>query len=130
MVGVPEETPATVRDTINLNRLIKPDFMQVTAFYPYPLTALGDLCFARGLVDKNYEDSYMERSVLNLPTISPRQIERAVKNFKFNVYWAYNKQKAIGEKIENAKKYIVKNPFLHQLARLIYFPIKLLKNNK
>ncbi|MDD2753532.1 MAG: radical SAM protein [Candidatus Portnoybacteria bacterium] len=120
MIGVPEETSATIADTVKLNQEIRPDFMQVTAFYPYPLTVLGELCSAKGYIGGDSEDSYMEKSALTLPTISRREIERAVRNFKFNVYWAYNKKKALAEIGERLKKRVIKNPVLHQLAKWGY----------
>ncbi|MBU1895919.1 radical SAM protein [Patescibacteria group bacterium] len=127
MIGVPGETMDTVKESVDLNLKIKPDFMQVTAFYPYPGTVLGDLCFAKNLVGEEYEDSYMDKSILNLTTITKKEIEKSVKSFKFKIYWQYNKKMALQEKKLQLIKYIVSKPFLHYLARLIYKPIKLLK---
>ncbi len=129
IIGVPGETKKTIQETINLNKRVKPSFMQVTAFYPYPMTFLGDLCFEKGYVGKEYEDSYMEKSVLRLPTISAKEIERAVKNFKFKVYWSYDKKKAIKEKFLNIRKFIIKTPILYLLAKTAYRPIKFIKKN-
>ncbi len=127
IIGVPGETPETIRDAVNLNHQIRPDFMQVTSFYPYPGTTLGDLCFAKGYVDKDYEDSYFEKSVLKLPTISRDQIEKAVRDFKFNVYWAYDKKRALGEKWLQIKKAIISRPKLYRLAKIAYAPVKIIK---
>lgn len=129
MIGVPNETPETVRKTINLNRRIRPDFMQVTAFYPYIGTVLGEKCFERGYIEKDYEDSYKKKTILRLPTISRRGIEKSVRNFKFNVYWDYNKRKALREKRFQIKDFIIKNfiikqPAVHYLAKKIYKLIK------
>lgn len=128
IIGVPGETKETIKATVELNRMIKPDFMQVTAFYPYPMTTLGDLSFEKGYVGKDFEDSYMKKSILKLPTISNYDVERAVKNFKFDVYWSYDKKKALKEKMYQLKKYIIDSPFLHYLARIVYKPIKIIKN--
>lgn len=127
IIGAPGETPETVRETVNLNKKIQPDFMQVTAFYPYPMTVLGDLCFKKGYIDKDYEYSYMEKTILKLPTISKGEIENSVKNFKFNVYWSYNKRMALLEKWLQAKKFIIRHPILHKLAKIVYGPFKLIK---
>ncbi len=120
IIGVPNETLETVKATIDLNRQIKPDFMQVTAFYPYPDTILGKLCIEKGYIEKESEDSYMEKSILKLPTISSQEIENAIKNFKFKVYLPYDKRKALREKWYQMKGYIIKQPLLHYLARRFY----------
>jgi len=127
MIGVPGETPESIRKTINLNRIVKPDFLQVTAFYPYPDTILGEMCFVKGFLSKEQADSYMNESILNLPTISKKEIEKAVKNFKFKVYWEYNKKMALKEKRAEVKKIIIDQPSLHFLAKKIYQLIKFLK---
>ena len=127
IVGVPGETKETIKTTIELNREIKPDFMQITAYYPYKTTSLGEICFKKGYVEKTNEDSYMEKSVLRLPTISKREIERAVKNFKFNVYISYDKKKALKEKLNQFKKFIIKNPIIYPVAKFFYQPIKFIK---
>lgn len=127
MIGAPGETRETIMETINLNRKIKPNFMQITAFYPYPDTILGEQCLKNGYIEKEYEDSYMEKSILRLPTISRREIEKSIKNFKFKVYWGYNKKKALFEKWFQIKLFIVKQPVLHYLAKKFYKPLKFFK---
>jgi radical SAM superfamily enzyme YgiQ (UPF0313 family) len=127
IIGVPGETTETIKATIRLNRIIKPDFMQVTAFYPYSGTVLGDLCLKKGYIAKKREDSYMEKSTLELPTISKFDIEKSVKNFKFKVYWHYNKKRALQEKLFQLRKFIIKQPALHRVAKFIYRPFKFAK---
>jgi len=120
MVGVPGETLQTIKETIDLNAKIKPDFMQVTIFFPYRGTVLGDMCFEKGYVDGHLEDSYMEKSSLRLPGISRRQIEWAAKSFKFRVYWQYDKKKAWKELILKIKLFILSNHILHLIIRKVY----------
>lgn len=128
IIGVPGETRKTIKATLDLNRMIRPDFMQVTAFYPYPMTLLGDLCFEKGYVGRDFEDSYMKKSILKLPTISSKEVEKAVKNFKFDVYWSYDKKKALKEKILQMKMFIINNSPLHFAAKVAYKPVKMIKN--
>jgi radical SAM superfamily enzyme YgiQ (UPF0313 family) len=120
MLGVPGETAATIQDTIELNRRIRPDVMQVTTFYPYEHTELGEMCFKNGYVEKTHEDHYMEKSILKLPTISARAVEAAVKNFKFNVYWGYDKRRAMKEKTEQMKASLLANPIIYRAAKRAY----------
>ena len=98
MVGIPGETKKTIQETVNLNVRLKPDFMQVTVFYPYLGTVLGDRCLKEGLIKNGFADSYMTESILSLPTISKKEIERAAKSFKFDVYKHYDIKKAAAEK--------------------------------
>lgn len=120
MIGIPGETKETIQETINLNVLLKPDFMQVTIFYPYFGTSLGEYSFKMGLIGDNSADSYMKESILKLPTISKKEIEKAAKNFKFNVYRRYDMKKAIWVKKEQAKDLIISNPSFKFFARPVY----------
>ncbi len=128
MIGVPGETPETVRATVDLNTKIRPDRMQVTAFYPYPHTILGELCQERGYIERDHEDSYMKKSTLKLPTISKKQIEKFVKNFKFLVYWRYDKRIALIEKWLQFRESFLSNKFFHYFLKRIYKLVILLKN--
>ncbi len=120
MVGVPGETRQTIKETIDLNAAIKPDLMQVTIFFPYRGTVLGDLCFQQGYVSEHLADTYMEKSSLRLPGISRRAIEWAARSFKFRVYWRYDKKKAWQEIVFIIKKFILSNRTLHALARKVH----------
>lgn len=108
MVGIPGETKKTIRETVELNVKLRPDFMQITVFYPYLGTTLGDRCLREGLIKNDFADSYMTESVLDLPTISQKEIERAAKNFKFDVYKHYDIKKAAQEKKAQLKGFIKK----------------------
>lgn len=120
MIGIPGETKKTIQETINLNAKIKPDFMQVTAFYPYPETLLGQKCIEQGLITKDHIDSYMDESVLELPGLSSNQIKKAVRNFEYNVYRQYNVKRAIQEKMRSIKKFIISTPLLYKIGKPIY----------
>lgn len=50
MVGLPYKNRRMVFDTINLNRKVKPDAIQVTMFYPFPGTKLRDICKQEGFI--------------------------------------------------------------------------------
>jgi len=124
MIGIPGETKETIQETINLNAKIKPDFMQVTAFYPYPETLLGQKCVEQGLITKDHIDSYMDESVLELPGLSSSQIKKEVRNFTYNVYKQYDKKKAVKEKIKQIKGFVISTPLLYKISRPIYRLIK------
>lgn len=128
MVGIPGETKKTIQDTIKLNTRIKPDFMQITIFYPYIGTILGDRCIKEGFISSISADSYMKTSILNLPTISKKEIERAARNFKFDVYKHYDIKKALMVKIEQFQESILSKPLLKSILKTVYNAI--FKKNK
>ncbi len=124
MIGVPGETKETIKETINLNAQVKPTFMQVTAFYPYLGTLLGQKCIDEGLIGSYRVDSYMEESILSLPNLSAKDIKRAVKNFQFNVYKSYSIGRALLEKKRHLKGFITSKPFLVKIIKPVYKLIK------
>jgi radical SAM superfamily enzyme YgiQ (UPF0313 family) len=82
MVGLPDETPSLIRDTIALNKQIKPNHIQVSVFYPYPGTDLYKLCQEKGYLTEEERTSFFSnRSVLRMPTISTKEIARYYKKF-------------------------------------------------
>ncbi|MDP2939816.1 MAG: radical SAM protein [Candidatus Omnitrophota bacterium] len=50
MVGLPTETAQQMRETYELNKIIKPDGAIVSIFYPYPKTELADFCLENKLI--------------------------------------------------------------------------------
>jgi radical SAM superfamily enzyme YgiQ (UPF0313 family) len=73
MIGLPHETPAMAEETVRLNEALDPDRLQVTVFYPFPGTALHDLCRAHGWLSGRTKTSFLAgRSTLDLPKF-PRQ---------------------------------------------------------
>ncbi|MDH4027465.1 MAG: B12-binding domain-containing radical SAM protein [Nitrospirota bacterium] len=99
MIGVPGETRGNVMDTIRLNRTIKPDETQLTVFYPYPYTSLGEHCINNGLIKKSYADTYFMESILSRKArgISMFEIKHLVNFFKVYVFWGWNMGKVKNE---------------------------------
>ncbi|MDO8558893.1 MAG: radical SAM protein [bacterium] len=120
IIGIPGETKKSVKEAVDLNVQLRPDFMQVSVFYPYPGTTLGERCQKEGLIRNDSADTYFKKSILELPTISKKEIESAVKNFKFNIYKHYDVKKAVLEKKEQLKDFVVSKPRLRFFARFIY----------
>ncbi|MBI3090373.1 MAG: radical SAM protein [Candidatus Tectomicrobia bacterium] len=88
MVGVPGETRETMRKTLAFNRRIKPARAQISIFYPYRGTALGDECFEKKLVTGHY-DNYFAHSVIKNDLLSEAEIVRFVKYFHVRLYACY-----------------------------------------
>jgi anaerobic magnesium-protoporphyrin IX monomethyl ester cyclase len=88
MIGIPFETEKNIKETIALNRKIKPYIMGVSVFRPYPGTELYDICKKNKWMSNRKINSYFEDvSILNLPTISPKKISYYHKIFKLEVYY-------------------------------------------
>jgi len=75
MLGVPYENENSIKDTIDLNKRIRPTFLSRFVFRPYPGTELYDLCQEKGWISERRVKSYNEgESILDLPTISKGKI--------------------------------------------------------
>lgn len=75
MVGLPGETEEDVRETIRMNREVRPSTPFVSVFRPYPGTDLERECRERGWLSRRSVKSYFQNvTVLDQPSISPRRV--------------------------------------------------------
>lgn len=59
MIGYPFPNDNELTEsTVKLNRKIKPGFMQVTIFYPFPGTKLHEYCIENNLIDRKRIDTF------------------------------------------------------------------------
>ncbi len=122
MVGMPGETRRDVWETIRLNRVLGPMKTQLTVFYPYKNTVLGDYCYEKGLVKKNRSDSYFTETILKFNkalAITKPEVDHYISFFQFYVYVGRNNRKALKEFIKGIRRYLsmIKNYF-KRLKRL------------
>ena len=82
MVGVPTETVQTIEETMQLNRIINPDFASISIYQPFPGTGIFDDCIKQGLIKKKYFSSLYNDTVLELPTISHSDLEAQFHKFQ------------------------------------------------
>jgi len=110
MVGVPGETRRDVWKTIGLNRKISPDKTQLTVFYPYKNTVLGDYCYEGNLVKPKQVDSYFTESIIKLKPgrLTKFEVDHFVSLFKFYVYFARNHRMAWKAFIRGLKDYLAR----------------------
>jgi len=82
MIGVPGDTEQTIRDTMELNKIIRPHHLQVSIFYPFPGTPLYDKCVEQGyaMVDES-TSVFHSKPVLDLPTVSREKVLELHKEF-------------------------------------------------
>ena len=92
---MPGETPEMHQRTIELNRVIQPDRLQMTVFYPYRGTWLGDEAYRQGYVRGKGYPTYFGRTILSMPEFSKKQIEKAARLFRYRVYKQRDLRKAL-----------------------------------
>ncbi|MFZ5764278.1 MAG: B12-binding domain-containing radical SAM protein [Thermodesulfobacteriota bacterium] len=84
MVGLPEEGFAELRASIELNRHIMADAMQVSVFQPYPGTKLRELAIARGWIStRRLPLSHKSFSIMRYPGWGAWRIRLAKLGFRF-----------------------------------------------
>jgi anaerobic magnesium-protoporphyrin IX monomethyl ester cyclase len=82
LIGLPGETMADFLDTARMNWLCRPDWHHTSIFYPYPGTALEQVCAEQGLLDTRPAVEGERRVArLDLPTFSREQIQRCYDEF-------------------------------------------------
>jgi len=99
MIGVPEETPATIKETIDFNKKLDPDWLACSIFSPYPGTDLYKLCKENKFIKKDFahfSSSYLDEnsaSILSLPTISEKEVITGYRQFMNFAIKKYIKEK-------------------------------------
>jgi radical SAM superfamily enzyme YgiQ (UPF0313 family) len=82
MIGVPGDTEETIRDTMALNRIIRPHHLQTAIFYPFPGTPLHERCLAEGLTKVDESTSvFHSKPVLDLPGLSRERLLELHREF-------------------------------------------------
>ena len=81
MIGLPYETPEMIRETINLNKRLAPSSIAIFFFYPYPGTELYEVCKREGFLSGRRSSSYVSESVLELPTITTKELQKLYTEF-------------------------------------------------
>lgn len=83
MIGIPQETPYAILDTIKLNASIGVDIMQATIYQPYQGTKLWEVCKDEQFLEsKDLGPSFYSPTVLKLNTVSASQILMFKKYFR------------------------------------------------
>tara|TARA_B100000959_G_scaffold273057_1_gene323110 strand:+ start:211 stop:981 length:771 start_codon:yes stop_codon:yes gene_type:complete len=96
IVGIPGESRRDIWSTVRLNQKLKPERVQVTVFYPYDYTALGESCKASGMI-VNKTSSYFTETTIKHDKLFKWEIELYAKVFKLVVYAGYSFRKALPE---------------------------------
>ncbi|MBN1542072.1 radical SAM protein [candidate division KSB1 bacterium] len=86
MIGVPGETRETIRETVELNRQLRPDKIHISLFHPYPGTELYDQCLKAGYnVDAVNGSFYEPVAVIDTEELTKSEIEFHYRIFRIAV---------------------------------------------
>jgi len=87
IIGFPDETPALVMDTVELNREIDPDTAGCSVFTPFRGTHLREIALTRGYLPDPaaLAPSNQEGSILDMPRFTRQQIEGKRRTFALYV---------------------------------------------
>lgn len=113
MVGLPGETPKMHRETVELNRRIRPTIVGVAVFTPLPGTDLHEICIEEGYLSPGEiipANMAFQRSVLRMKQFTAKQIRRSYRLFGVRVFWRQSKIKALGYALlySDAGKHLLK----------------------
>lgn len=130
MVGIPTETIADFKKTVEINRMCLPDWHFIYIFFPYPGTDLYLLCKEQGLLKESFFDARIERrkATLDLPGFPKKQIQKSYIWFDYYVYKGRKPIYKILARVFASKILSVYylNYFVRRLTHLAFF--KYLKN--
>jgi radical SAM superfamily enzyme YgiQ (UPF0313 family) len=108
MIGIPYETKQTIKDTIELNKKCKPDFIGVSIFNAYKGTELYDICKNKGWLIENNSSSYFQSSNVKHPNFTVKELKKIRDSFGFQVFKHTNTKRAY---IDLVDKKLAKVPF-------------------
>jgi len=96
MIGLPYETQENINESIKLNRNVKPDFLRISIFQPYPGTELHRICKSEGwITGKEIPASHKSHSILSYPNITKKEIKKSKRFFRYNVLKESDKKRAL-----------------------------------
>jgi radical SAM superfamily enzyme YgiQ (UPF0313 family) len=118
MIGLPTETIAEYRETIQLNRLVQPSMTRTSIFFPYKGTVLYDYCIDNNLIDET-KKNFIERTdtVLTMPQFSRKDILKGFTWFDFHVYKGIRPSSKFF--IQAIIKNIIAKPYFIYINRII-----------
>jgi hypothetical protein len=95
IIGMPDETRELIFDTINFVRELPEDIDTSGAFVwaPYHGTGLRDLAVEKGYLNRDtiIDLAIFSKSILEMPSISPDEIEGLARTFSFYVKFPENR---------------------------------------
>jgi radical SAM superfamily enzyme YgiQ (UPF0313 family) len=120
MIGLPTETLSDFSDTVKMNQIIQPAYHATSIFFPYPGTALHQMCENMQLLPEkiNTKDE-RQIATLNLPGFSKKQIQKSFDSFHYNVYKVRNDKSKVKLFIYYSMKYLGHNFYANLKIKVI-----------
>ena len=91
MIGMPFESEAMIRETIKLNRKVRPDLLHCTIIMPFKGTQIRQVYEENGWLGIEPTDSYYSQVTQKLPDISPSKLlayQRLFDLFIYAPFWS------------------------------------------
>ncbi len=129
MVGLPEETPHNVLDTIKLNAQVRTNSMQVSIFQPFPGTDLYDYCNEKGyMAEGDRVVNYFQESTITQDSIASFQVQMFRDYFKVLVflYRIVFRLKGVNRPILKLLDHILTRHVTSRILNWAYGPMNLL----
>ena len=123
LIGIPDEKPSDILDTIKLNARIDQDSTQVSILYPFPKTEIYNYAKSRNYIsEKKLVDSIIDDTKLEFPSLSRVQILVYRRYFVFFVRLyrkIYNGSFGL-KKLEKAADWILSSIITVYLLHLVF----------
>tara|TARA_B100000686_G_scaffold130676_1_gene137710 strand:- start:708 stop:2234 length:1527 start_codon:yes stop_codon:yes gene_type:complete len=112
VIGVPEETPEHIEDSLDTVAQLNVTQKGVNIFYPYQGTPLRKVCDENGYLPDIFQTAVKERreSVLKLPTLSSKEIQYYHDNWERLLYKRMGIRQNIGFQFKDLYHKITDNP--------------------
>lgn len=85
IIGFPHDTREKIFETIKLNKICKPDFINITMLTPDPKTQLREYCLKHDLLETEAPVTYEEISVIKNDKLSKDELYGLFKAFKYYI---------------------------------------------
>jgi radical SAM superfamily enzyme YgiQ (UPF0313 family) len=112
MIGVPGDTEESIRNTIDLNKILSPAHLQLSIFQPFPGTPIYERCLKEGLLLEGKATTvFLYQPGLKLPGISMERFHQLFEEFR-DLGWLWEAKKGkkgyldLSGEFEQAKKRI------------------------
>ncbi|TAK35119.1 MAG: radical SAM protein [Chloroflexota bacterium] len=98
MIGVPHETRETIRKTVELNRKLRPDYVQVSIFTAYKGTDLYEQCKENGWLDESHGiESYSTTTNVKHPNFTVNELVWLRRTFGFRCFISHRPLRALAD---------------------------------
>lgn len=85
IIGFPHDTRKMIFKTIKLNRVCKPDHINVFMFCPDPKTKLREYCLEKDLLDTRAISGYTDKSIVKNENLTKEELHGLYRTFEYYV---------------------------------------------